>query len=87
MGNYEILFKKSVEKDIKSIPRADLQLIFQRIEDLRSNPRPAGCEKLTRYGFYRIRQGAYRIIYHIEDNQLIITVIKVGHRKDVYRLT
>jgi hypothetical protein len=52
MENYEILIKSSVEKDIKAIPKADLQLIFQRIEDLRSNPRPAGCEKVTRSGFF-----------------------------------
>ncbi|MDA8140617.1 MAG: type II toxin-antitoxin system RelE/ParE family toxin [Desulfobacteraceae bacterium] len=85
MAGYEIFFKESVWKELKQIPKADLKKILSRIEQLENVPRPMGCEKLTGHEFYRIRQGNYRIIYSIQDNELTVWVIKVGHRKDVYR--
>ena len=85
MAEYKIYFKESVEKDIRSIPKKDLKKILLRIEALAKDPRPPGHEKLTGQEKYRIRQGAYRIIYSIQDNELTIWVVKVGHRKDVYR--
>jgi mRNA interferase RelE/StbE len=85
MAGYELFFKKSVWKELKKIPNVDLKKILSRIEELGINPRPTGCEKLTGHGLYRIRQGNYRIVYSIQDNELTVWVIKVGHRKDVYR--
>ena len=85
MAEYKIYFKESVEKDIRSIPKKDLKKILLRIEALAKDPRPPGHEKLTGQEKYRIRQGAYRIIYSIQDNELTIWVVKVAHRKDVYR--
>jgi len=85
MAAYNIFFKRSVEKDFESIPRKDLKKILDRIQLLAEDPRPAGCEKLTGRERYRVRQGRYRIVYSIQDNELTIWVIKVGHRKDVYR--
>ncbi len=85
MAEYKIYFKESVEKDIRSIPKKDLKKILLRIEALAKDPRPPGHEKLTGQEKYRIHQGAYRIIYSIQDNELTIWVVKVGHRKDVYR--
>jgi mRNA interferase RelE/StbE len=85
MAEYEILFKESVWKDLKKIPKRELKKILSRVEKLGNDPRPMGCEKLTAEELYRIRQGNYRIIYSIQDNELTVWVIKVGHRKDVYR--
>jgi len=82
---YSILLKKSVEKDFKNIPKTDLQRIINLIGTLADNPRPVGCEKLTGQERYRVRQGRYRIIYSIHDNELTVWVVKVAHRKDVYR--
>jgi mRNA interferase RelE/StbE len=85
MAEYEIFFKESVWKDLKKIPKRELKKILQRVEKLGDDPRPVGCEKLTGEELYRLRQGNYRIVYSIQDNELTVWVIKVGHRKDVYR--
>ena len=85
MAAYNIFFKRSVEKDFKTIPKKDLNRILDRIKILAEDPRPSGSEKLTGQERYRVRQGLYRIVYSIQDNELTIWVIKVGHRKDVYR--
>jgi len=85
MAGYKIFFKESVEKDLRSIPKKDLKKILSRIEALAKNPRPPIHEKLTGQEKYRIRQGVYRIIYSVQDNALTVWVVKVGHRKDIYR--
>ena len=85
MAGFELFFKESVWKDLKKIPKSDLKKILSRVEELGNNPRPTGCEKLTGLELYRIRQGNYRIVYSIQDDELTIWVIKVGHRKDIYR--
>lgn len=85
MAEYEIFFKESVYKDFRKIQKKDLQRILSEIEELSSDPRPSGSEKLTGKDLYRIRQGNYRILYSIQDNQLTIWIIKVGHRKGIYR--
>ena len=85
MAAYKIFFKKSVEKDFKVIPKKDLVKILERIEALAEDPRPSGCEKLSGQQKYRLRQGRYRILYSIQDDELTIWVVKVGHRKDIYR--
>jgi mRNA interferase RelE/StbE len=85
MAAYKIYFKKSVEKDFKVIPKKDLLKILERIEALAEDPRPPGCEKLSGQQKYRLRQGRYRILYSVQDDELTIWVVKVGHRKDIYR--
>lgn len=85
MAAYKIFFKKSVQKDLSSIPKNDLKKILSRIENLGEDPRPAGCEKLTGQERYRLRQGRYRILYSIQDEELTIWIVKIGNRKDVYR--
>ena len=85
MEQFKVYFKKSVEKDFKGIPRSDLKKILKKIEQLQSNPRPNGSEKLTGQERYRIRQGRYRIVYSIQVNELTVWVVKVGHRKEIYR--
>lgn len=85
MGSYEIVFRKSVAKDLRALPKRDVRRILNRIRALADEPRPAGCEKLSGRELYRIRQGVYRIVYSIEDTRLVIVIIRVGHRRDVYR--
>lgn len=85
MAAYSIFFKESVRKDLDAIPKNDLQRIMERIGSLAVNPRPPGCEKLTGQERYRLRQGNYRIIYSIQDSELTVWVVKVGHRREVYR--
>lgn len=85
MAAYRVHFKASVEKDFAAIPKRDLKRILKRIEGLAANPRPWGCEKLTGQERYRLRQGRYRIVYSIQEDELTVWVVKVGHRKDIYR--
>ena len=85
MANYKVLIKPSAVKELKKIPKKQLQKITERIQTFSTDPRPPGCEKLAAQNAYRIRQGTYRIIYTIEDDQLIILIIKIGHRRDIYR--
>jgi len=85
MAAYKIYFKKSVLKDLKNIPDKDLRRIIKRIASLSENPRPQGYEKLSDQDLYRIRQRNYRIVYSIKDNILTVWIIKIGHRRDIYR--
>jgi mRNA interferase RelE/StbE len=82
---YRIIFKKSVAKDLKGLPKKDVKRILSAIRDLADNPRPPQAKKLSGQERYRLRQGSYRILYSIEDDQLIVCVVRVGHRRDVYR--
>jgi mRNA interferase RelE/StbE len=84
MAAYKISFKKSVWKDFEGIPNKDLKRILERIESLGENPRLPGCKKLTGQERYRLRQGRYRILYSIQDEELSVWIVKVGHRKNVY---
>ena len=85
MAAYKVHFRASVEKDFATIPKKDLKKILKRIDGLAENPRPWGCEKLTGQERYRLRQGRYRIVYSIQDVELTVWIVKVGHRKDIYR--
>jgi mRNA interferase RelE/StbE len=85
MAAYKVYFKASVEKDFTTIPKKDLKKLLKRIEGLAENPRPGGCEKLTGQERYRLRQGRYRVVYSIQDDELAVWVVNVGHRKDIYR--
>jgi len=84
MAEYRLVFKGSVAKDLRSVPRKDLDRIL-RIKRLAVEPRPPGCEKLVGEERYRIRQGIYRIIYTINDNEVCVAVVKVAHRREAYR--
>jgi mRNA interferase RelE/StbE len=85
MAAYKVHFKASVKKDFTPIPKKDLKKILKLIKGLAKNPRPWGCEKLTGQERYQLRQGQYRIVYSIQDDELTVWVVKVGHRKDIYR--
>ncbi len=85
MASYRIEIKRSAVKELEAVPAKDRRRITTKIQALAGNPRPAGCEKLSGHDKYRIRQGNYRILYTIEDDVLVVTVIKIGDRRDVYR--
>ncbi len=87
MGRYNLVFKKSVARDLRAFPAKDVRRILKCIDRLAENLRPAGCEKLSGQERYRLRQGIYRIVYEIQDDILKVIVVKVGHRRDVYRAT
>jgi mRNA interferase RelE/StbE len=86
MARFELRFKPSVAKDLRGIPKTEVRRLLKRIEALGNDPRPAGCEKLTGRELYRIRQGIYRIVYSVDDAAVVIEVIEVGHRREVYRI-
>ena len=85
MAKYSLVFKKSVAKDLRNIPKKDIKRILKCVELLCSDPRAEGCIKLSGQECYRVRQGTYRIIYEIQDSELIIMVVKVSHRSVVYK--
>ncbi|HJS65984.1 MAG TPA: type II toxin-antitoxin system RelE/ParE family toxin [Nitrospiraceae bacterium] len=84
-GSYKLLLKKSAERELRKIPKTDLQRITERIKELAVIPRPSGSEKLAGQDSYRIRQGDYRVVYTVDDDQELIEIIKIGHRREVYR--
>ena len=85
-GPYAIQFTSSADKELNALPRKGQARVLRAIMALADDPRPYGCRKLTgRDDAYRIRVGVYRVVYVIEDDKLVVLVVRVGHRKDVYR--
>ena len=85
MASYKIAFKPSVKKDLRGIPRHDVERILKSIEGLSENPLPQNARSLTGRDAYRLRVGRYRVIYAIDNEQVVILIIKIGHRGGVYR--
>lgn len=86
MARYSLFIKPSAVKEIETIDSVpERRRVVRRIENLADEPRPPGCEKLSGGHKYRVRQGNYRIVYAVEDEKLVVSVVKVGHRKEVYR--
>ena len=85
MARYELRVKPSVAKDLRGLPKPDVKRVLKRMEALRDDPRAPGCEKWSGQELYRVRQGVYRIVYSIDDETVIVEVVRVGHRGEVYR--
>ena len=85
MASYSVRIKRSAAKELEAIPLKDRRRIVSRIKALHIEPRPSGCEKLSGEEKYRLCQGDYRILYEIADRELIVTVVRIGNRRDVYR--
>ena len=85
MERYNVFIKPSAAKELEALPRKDRVRIAKRIEALSHTPRPPGSEKLTAQEKYRLRQGDYRIVYSVSDNQKAVVVVKVAHRREAYR--
>lgn len=85
MEPYRVIVRQSVSKDLNKIPKKDVKRILAAIRTLAETPRPPQSKKLSGQERYRLRQGNYRILYSIEDERLVVCVVKVGNRRDVYR--
>ncbi len=86
MESYELFIKPSAAKELEAVGRkSDRTRIVDKIYTLKVDPRPGGCEKLTGQDRYRVRQGQFRILYVVDDKERVVTVVKIGHRRDVYR--
>lgn len=84
MARFELRFKRSVTKDLRGVSKTDVGRLLKRIEALRDQLRPAGCEELAGKELYRVRLGVYRVVYSIDDAAVVVEVIRVGHRSEVY---
>jgi mRNA interferase RelE/StbE len=85
MEFYKVIFIKSVKKDFRKIPNLEVSKILNEIAELAKNPRSSKTKKLKGEKLYRLRVGNYRVIYDIQDNLMLIFVVKLGHRSDIYR--
>jgi mRNA interferase RelE/StbE len=85
VANYELRIKPSAVKELEALQNKDRRRIVGKIQSLAEKARPPGCEKLTGQDRYRLRQGAFRILYEVTDADSTVTVVKIGHRRDVYR--
>ena len=85
MASYSLLIKPSAAKELEAVPRKDRLRITRKIQALSGDPRPIGSEKLSGGDQYRLRQGRYRIVYSISDSDQTVLIVKIGHRREVYR--
>jgi mRNA interferase RelE/StbE len=85
VANYKVEIKRSAAKELEQLPPKDRARVVTRIQSLATDPRPPGAEKLSGQERYRVRQGNYRILYEIHDDLVVVVVVKIGHRRDVYR--
>ena len=85
MASYKLLIKPSAARELEALPARNRSRIVAKIQGLSTNPRPPGSEKLSGEEKYRLRQGDYRILYSIEDASAMVTIVKIGHRREVYR--
>ena len=81
---YKLFIERAANKELSKISHKEQTRIINAIKNLSDNPRPAGVKKLTGKDAWRIRIGSYRIIYEIQDDNLVILVVHIGHRKDIY---
>jgi len=85
MDSYSLVVKKSAERELRALPKVDLRRVTDRLRGLAQDPRPPGHEKLSSQEHYRVRQGDYRVVYAIDDDHYVVTIVKLGHRREVYR--
>ena len=85
MEFYKVNFVKSVKKDFKKIPKLEVAKILDAIDELAKNPRSPKSKKLKGEKLYRLRVGNYRVIYDIQDEKLLVFIVKLGHRSDIYK--
>lgn len=83
--HYTVRLKRSAEQELRRLPRDNIPRILSRMQQLASQPRPPGCKKLTGEEEYRVRRGDFRILYTVDDQQRLVEVVKIAHRREVYR--
>ncbi len=82
---YRIELRKKVQRSLDHLPKCDSDAIINVIKKLANSPRPKGVEKIKSVGLWRVRQGDYRIVYNVDDKQKIIAIVRIGHRREIYR--
>jgi mRNA interferase RelE/StbE len=85
MARYDLRYLTSIARDLRGLPKADVRRVLAKAEKLRDDPYPRGSIKLAGRDRYRIRQGDYRILYAVDDTRVLVEIVKIGHRSDVYR--
>ena len=85
MANYDLRIKPSAVKELEALQAKHRRRIVSKIQNLAGDPRPPGCEKLSGQDRYRLRQGDFRILYEVDESHPSVTVVKIGHRREVYR--
>jgi mRNA interferase RelE/StbE len=84
MAEYRVFLRRSAANELHNLPPKDLKRVVDRIKQLVLDPRPLGSEKLAGLERYRIRQGDYRIVYSVQDDEHTIWIVRIGHRRDIY---
>ena len=82
---YKIDVRRRAQRALDKLPKSDFQAVIEAIRDLAQTPRPRGIEKVKSTGLWRIRQGDYRIVYAIDDSQKLVIILRIGHRREIYR--
>jgi mRNA interferase RelE/StbE len=83
--SHTVFILRRAQKELAQLPVGDYERVRDAISALAQDPRPPGCLKLTGRSGWRLRIGEYRVIYEIDDGQQVITILHIGHRRDVYR--
>jgi mRNA interferase RelE/StbE len=83
---YRIEVRRRAQSALNKLPESDFKAVIKAIKALAQTPRPRGIEKVKTTGLWRIRQGDYRIIYAIKDEDHLVTIVRVGHRREIYRV-
>ena len=82
---YRVELRRGAQRALDRLPKYDFEAVVQAIEELARTPRPRGVEKVTNSDLWRVRQGDYRVVYAIDDDQRLVTVARIGHRREIYR--
>ncbi len=82
---YKIELRRKAQRALDRFPKGDFNAVLDAVKDLANTPRPKGVEKIKSAGLWRIRQGDYRIVYRIDDGQKMVTILHIGHRREIYR--
>jgi len=82
---YRIELRRKVQRSLDKLPRRDFDAIIDTVKNLANSPRPKGVEKIKSAGLWRVRQGNYRVVYSIDDKQQLVTIVRIGHRREIYR--
>jgi mRNA interferase RelE/StbE len=82
---YKVELRRNARKSLDGLQAQERQRIISALLSLEKNPRPKGFEKVRGTELWRIREGNYRLVYHIDDEEKVVTVVRIGHRRDVYR--
>jgi mRNA interferase RelE/StbE len=82
---YKVEVRRRAQQALDRLPKTDFEAVVEAMKELAQTPRPRGIEKVKTTGLWRIRQGDYRIVYAIDDNQQVVTIVRIGHRREIYR--